>query len=87
MGEFGAAGNNKAAILKSFVNALDASNISWMVWQVVNPGKGPADFEVRLRPNSLFFERSLIFGSIDLDRRTGLASYHWRSRQPVASWS
>ena len=49
LGEFGASGNNKAAVLKSFVNALDASNISWMVWQVVNPGKGAADFEVSWR--------------------------------------
>ena len=60
LGEFGASGNNKAAILKSFVQALDASNISWMVWQVVNPGKGPADFEVSFRACFVVLELLLI---------------------------
>lgn len=47
LGEWGAAGSNKASIIQSFVSALKAAGMPWMVWEVVNPGAKAADFEVR----------------------------------------
>lgn len=46
MGEWGATGTNKAATVASFVNAFKAAGIPQMVWEVVNPGKKAADFEI-----------------------------------------
>ncbi|GAA5842405.1 hypothetical protein JCM11251_004218 [Rhodosporidiobolus azoricus] len=46
MGEWGASGANKAAIISQFVSALAEKNIPQMYWEVVRPGKAASDFEV-----------------------------------------
>ncbi|GAA5992473.1 hypothetical protein JCM11641_000833 [Rhodosporidiobolus odoratus] len=46
MGEWGAAGANKAATISSFVSAFAAKSIPWMYWQITKPGAGADDFEV-----------------------------------------
>ncbi|GAA6009280.1 uncharacterized protein JCM10292_000758 [Rhodotorula paludigena] len=46
MGEWGAAGVNKAAIISQFVAAFKEKGVSWMHWQITNPGAKEKDFEV-----------------------------------------
>ncbi|GAA6023569.1 hypothetical protein JCM10207_005717 [Rhodosporidiobolus poonsookiae] len=53
MGEWGASGSNKAAIISSFVTAFNAKAIPQMYWQITKPGAGAKDFEVRSLPFSL----------------------------------
>ena len=45
-GEWGAAGDNKASIITSFVQQLEQAQIPHMIWEVTKPGKGGSDFEI-----------------------------------------
>lgn len=49
-GEWGAAGVNKAAIISQFVAAFKEKGVSWMHWQITNPGAKEKDFEVSCLP-------------------------------------
>lgn len=51
LGEWGIKGDNKAALVKQFVDRLGKASISWMYWEVVKPGKALSDFEVRITFN------------------------------------
>lgn len=45
-GEWGASGASKAEIITDFVEALNDAQIPHMIWEIVPPGKGEADYEI-----------------------------------------
>jgi hypothetical protein len=47
LGEWGIQGEDKPSIVAGYVSKLKAARVSWLYWQVVAPGKGRSDFEVR----------------------------------------
>ncbi|RAR11698.1 glycoside hydrolase family 5 protein [Stemphylium lycopersici] len=43
--EFGALGDNKAAVVGQHIDVFNGLKVPWMIWQINKPGKGKADYE------------------------------------------
>ena len=43
--EFGALGDDKAAVVGQHIDVFNGLKVPWMVWQINKPGKGGKDYE------------------------------------------